>query len=105
MKRKADNPELATVRVDCKAVIRHRGKVKTWRDRITLAAALAELGGDAEANIGRLRTGQTLKRQRMVGRSYPLFVRFEYTEIAPAFVRLRRVRVEIDPMLRHGATL
>jgi hypothetical protein len=102
---KSESLELRTVRVSRKVTIRHRSKVKTWRDKVTLAAALAELGGDPEANIGRLRTGQTLKRQRMIGKSFPLYVRLEYTEIAPPLLRVHRIRLGIDPMLSRGPTL
>ena len=93
-------------------VIRHRGKViKQKRERIPMTAALHELGGDAETNHCRLRAGATLKRQKCVGKVYPVWVRFEYTadfvvdglDDTPRTYRMPWK--QIDPALQNGPTL
>ena len=90
--------------------VRHRGRVlKTKREKIPMEAALHEIGGDAESNHGRLRCGAPIKRQKIIGKHYPVYVRFEYRTVESVDgikpqVRTFRVGL-LDPGLSAGGTL
>ena len=88
-----------------RTTISHAGKRRIVKDKIPMGAALAELAGDTECHMSRLRCGATIKRQRMVGRCRPFYVRFEYfADVRPRGMT-HRLRVEIDHGLRNGPTL
>ena len=88
-----------------RTTIHHAGKRRTVKDKIPLAAVLAELGGDTECHMARLRCGATIKRQRMIGRCRPFYVRFEYFANVRPRGMTHTIRMEIDRGLRNGPTL